>query len=326
VIEFINPYGWILGALVLPVWTLSFFGALGQGGGVYIPKQIKLQKNFFLSVGIWLLGLIGIVSLVYSFMGPRRVSGYESSRVEVSDIVLVFDVSRSMLAEDFLPNRLEAAKSIMIDYINLKPLARLSVVMFSEKVFTLVPLTTDLDVVKQAISEIDIGFLGSGTNIGDGLALAVGRLAQADAKSRVIILLTDGVNNVGSMTPTQAAEIARDRGVKIYAIGMGGDEDARIPLPGNFMGRKRYQTIPGGSIDEGSLKEISELTGGRHWMAQQAESLRQVFYEIDRLERSEVDSNSRAVYEELYYKPLLAGFILLLLTFFMRIFFLRDSL
>lgn len=324
-IEYSNPYGWILGLLVIPIWTIAYFGFYSQGDA-YVPKQVKLKQTTGYLIGIWIIGLVGLSSLTISFMGPRKVAGFESSKIEVSDIVLVFDVSRSMLAEDFLPNRLEAAKSIMIDYINLKPVARLSVVMFSEKVFTLVPLTTDLEVVKHAISEINIGFLGSGTNIGDGLALAVGRLAQSDAKSKVIILLTDGVNNVGSMTPTQAAKIASERGVKIYAIGMGGDEDARIPLPGNFMGRKRYQTIPGGSIDEASLKEISELTGGKHWMALQAESLRQVFFEIDRLERSEVDSNSRAIYEELYYQPLAIGFLLLIMFYFLKLFVLRDAI
>jgi Ca-activated chloride channel homolog len=324
-IEFSNPYGWVLGLLVILAWSLAFVGLINKQG-LYIPKQIRVHKKIMRRMFVWFVGSCGLALITYSFMGPRKISGFESSQIEVSDIILVFDVSRSMLAEDFPPNRLEAAKSIMIDYVNLKPIARLGVVMFSEKVFTLVPLTSDLEVVKQAISEIDIGFLGSGTNIGDGLALAVGRLAQSDAKSRVIILLTDGVNNVGSMTPIQAAEIARDRGIKIYAIGMGGDEDARIPLPGNFMGRRRYQTIPGGSIDEENLKEISELTDGRHWMATQAESLREVFYEIDRLERSMVESSARAIYEELYLKPLFIGLILFVLSNLLKTVFLREPL
>jgi Ca-activated chloride channel homolog len=323
-LEYTNSHAWILGFAAILLWSVGYY-RFYKRPELYIPKRASVKRMLLSRLIAWGIGVIGIAYISYSLMGPRQPYGIEESYVEISDIYLVFDVSRSMLAEDFPPNRLEAAKEIMLDYVNLKPTARLGIVMFSEKVFTLLPITFDHELVKAAIKEIDIGFLGSGTNIGDGLALAVGRLAQSNARSRIIILLTDGVNNVGSMTPNQAAEIAKSHGVKIYAIGMGGDEDARIPLPGNYLGRRRYQTIPGGSIDEDNLREISSMTGGRHWMAKEAESLRGVFQEIERLERSAVQTDGRVVYKELYYKYLFIGVILLLLSEIMRRYLLREE-
>lgn len=323
--EWQNPWAIILGAATIIAWTMSYFG-LGKAAQLYVPRALAMKKKWLFRALNYALGLTGILFITYSLSGPREPAGFDKNTMEVSDLYLVFDVSRSMLAEDFEPNRLEAAKSIMIDYLRMNPIARIGVIMFSERVFTLVPITADLKLVESAIGEIDIGFLGSGTNIGDGLALAIGRLAQSDAKSRGVILLTDGVNNVGSMTPIQAAEIARDRGIKIYAIGMGGDDDARIPLPGSYLGRKRYQTIPGGSIDEENLREISEMTGGRHWMATQSDSLRAVFREIDALERSEVESSSRVVYNEKYFVPLLIGAILFILSELVRRYGMKEGL
>ncbi len=323
--EFSYPYISILGVICFIAWGIGFL-KFGKKPEIYIPSSIPVKRRLVTKFLVFVLGTIAWILLTISAMGPKQSIGYDTNKIEIADIYLVFDVSRSMLAEDFQPNRLEAAKSIMIEYVDMTPQARLGVIMFSERVFTLIPLTTDLDLVKQSISEINIGFLGSGTNIGDGLALATGRLVLSEAKSKVIILLTDGVNNVGSMTPLQAAEIASKNDIKIYAIGIGGDEDARIPLPGDFMGRRRYQTIPGGSIDENNLREISSMTGGQHWMATEADSLRNVFREIERLERTEVDSSSRVIYKEIYLKFLMMGLALLVLVEGIKRFWLREVL
>lgn len=323
--EFSYPYISILGFICFIAWSVGFL-KIGKKPEVYVPSSIPVKRKLAAKSLAFLFGMIAWVSLTISAMGPKESIGYDSNKIEIADIYLVFDVSRSMLAEDFQPNRLEAAKSIMIEYVDMAPQARLGVVMFSERVFTLIPLTTDLDLVKQSIAEIDIGFLGSGTNIGDGLALATGRLALSEAQSKVIILLTDGVNNVGSMTPLQAADTASKNNIKIYAIGIGGDEDARIPLPGDFMGRRRYQTIPGGSIDEENLREISTMTGGQHWMATETDTLRNVFKEIERLERTEVDSSSRVIYKEIYLKFLAIGLIMLLTVEAFKRLWLREVL
>lgn len=323
--EFQNPYAWILGVAALLAWTVGYFRPFKKVE-LYLPRSTGVKRKLFSRFVIYVIGSLSVISLTIALMGPREPLGFEETTVDVSDIYLVFDVSRSMLAEDIPPNRLEAAKATMAEYVNMSPMARLGIVMFSEKVFTLIPLTLDHDLVKSAIDEISIGFLGSGTNIGDGLALAIGRLNQSTAKSKVIILLTDGVNNVGSMTPIQAAEIAKSKGIRIYGIGFGGDEDARIPIPGTYMGRRRYQTIPGGSIDEETLRVISTMTGGRHWMAQEAESLLQVFREIERLERSEVETNARVIYREQYFSYYLWGVLLLLLTELSRRYWLREEI
>lgn len=323
--EFTYPYIAILGLVCFISWSIGFL-KLGKKPEIFLPNSIPVKRKLITKFFVFIIGAAGWASLTISAMGPKESIGLDSNKIEIADIYLVFDVSRSMLAEDFQPNRLEAAKSIMIEYVDMAPQARLGVVMFSERVFTLIPLTVDLDLVKQSISEINIGFLGSGTNIGDGLALATGRLVLSEAKSKVIILLTDGVNNVGSMTPLQAAELASKNNIKIYAIGIGGDEDARIPLPGDFMGRRRYQTIPGGSIDENNLREISSMTGGKHWMATEENSLRNVFREIERLERTEVDSSSRVIYKEIYLKFLAFGLLLLVFVEGIKRVWLREVL
>src|SRR5690606_32519325 len=179
---------------------------------------------------------------------PKKPAGFVNDPEEVNDVIFVVDVSLSMLADDFKPNRLEVAKQKIQEFVDLRPTDRIALVMFSEKVFTLLPLTSDLKLVRQAISDLRTGFLGSGTNIGDALALGVARGLQSLAKNKVIILLTDGVSNVGTMTPLQAAEEAKNAGIKVYTIAVGGDGDARIPVPGGF-GRQRFQYIPGGSFD-----------------------------------------------------------------------------
>lgn len=259
-------------------------------------------------------------------MGPRKAKGFESDKIEANDLYLVFDVSRSMLAEDFSPNRLEATKRIMTDFVEMRPHDRIGLIMFSERVFTQLPLTTDLELIKKMISEIDIGFLGSGTNIGDALGLGVARLNDSIAKNKILILLTDGVSNVGTLTPVQAAEMAADLEIKIYTIGMGTEGNVKIPLPGTYFGRKRYQTIPGGSIDKQSLEKIAKITGGKYYMANSEEALVQIFEEIEGLERSELDVSSRIIYEELYHFYLFVGGVLFLFAEIYRRHVLKEAL
>ena len=197
--------------------------------------------------------------------------------------------------------------------------------MFSERVFTLLPLSTDLDLIKSIVNEIKTGFLGSGTNIGDAIGLAVARAAYSLAKSKVVILLTDGVSNIGSITPLEAAQKAKDQKVRIYTIGMGGDKDAQIPLGKSIFGKTRYQNIPGGSIDMKTLNKISKITNAKSYIAKDSSSLENILREIRRLEKTKIEKNERVIYKELYHKYLLIGVILLVLVDLSRKFVLKGG-
>lgn len=272
---------------------------------------------------LFLVGVAGWAYLSYALMQPRKPQKFSPSNIEVNDIVLCIDVSRSMLAEDIRPNRLEVAKERIREFARLRPTDRISIVIFSEKVFTLLPLTTDPSLVDEVLSEISIGYLGSGTNIGDGLALSVARAVNSDTKNKVIVLLTDGVANVGTLTPIQAAEEAKKFGIKVYTIGLGTDEEARIPV-GNGVFGTQYQKIPGGSIDYKVLKEMSDLTGGKFYPAKSEKALKDILDDIQKLEKTEIKVNHKIVYDEQYYHYLLIGLSLIFLVEVTRRLLLKD--
>ncbi|TNF32263.1 MAG: VWA domain-containing protein [Deltaproteobacteria bacterium] len=312
----------ILGALI---WSITYF-KVGKKAQVYLPKNLSKGRRTILRTLVFALGLISWGFLSFSLGQPRKPLGLTENNIEVNDIFFVVDVSKSMLAEDFKPNRLEAAKSKITEFVKLRPRDRIGIIMFSEKAFTLLPLSTDLKLIEQIISEINVGFLGSGTNIGDAIALAVARGAQSLAENKVIILLTDGVSNVGSMTPIQAAQEAKEQKIKVYTIGMGGREDARIPVGRTLFGRKQYQTIPGGSIDTKTLQDIASITGAKYYLAQNDQALKDVLLEIEKLERTEIESSGRVIYKELYLKYLFIGVIGLLLAELSRRFVIKEAM
>jgi len=322
--EFAHPYLFIIGTLGIIAWILIIFRPFKKAIIYYGDSSTK-NRSISRTV-IFLLGLIGWVLISISVTLPRKPIGLSNNKIKVNDIFFVVDVSRSMLAEDFRPNRLEAAKQKILEFVNLKPADRIGIIMFSERAFTLLPLSTDLDLIRRIVDEIKVGFLGMGTNIGDALALAVARGAQSLADNKAIVLLTDGVSNVGSMTPTQAAQEAADKDIRVYTIGIGGSKDAKIPLGGRAFGRKRYQTIPGGSIDTKTLQNIAKLTGGKDFIAQDSEALKDVLEEINKLEKTEIDASSRILYKELYWVFLVYGALLLLLAELLRIRFLKEEL
>ncbi len=189
----------------------------------------------------------------------------------------------------------------------------------------LLPLTTDPSLVDKVIADIKIGFLGSGTNIGDALALAVARGQNSQTKNKVIILLTDGVNNVGNMPPLDAARTAKDYNMKVYTIGLGTTK-SRLPIGRDAFGRQQYQNIPGGSIDIKTLDEISKLTGGKSFMADSENSLNEILSEIQKLEKTKINSSNQVVYDELFFPYLLFGVLLFLLSDLMKRFLLREAL
>lgn len=322
--EFKNPLLLWFGVAAGLMWALDYWKVF-QRAQLYFPQS---QSSYAwwkqsLRILLFLVGAAGWAYLSYALMQPRKPQKFSPSNIEVNDIVLCIDVSRSMLAEDIRPNRLEVAKERIREFARLRPTDRISIVIFSEKVFTLLPLTTDPSLVDQVLSEISIGYLGSGTNIGDGLALSVARAVNSETKNKVIVLLTDGVANVGTLTPLQAAEEAKRYGIKVYTIGLGTDEDAKIPV-GNGLFGTQYQLIPGGSIDYKVLKEISDLTGGKFYPAKSEQALKQILDDIQKLEKTEIKVNHQIVYDEMFYTYLLIGVAILFGVEVLRRLLLKD--
>jgi Ca-activated chloride channel family protein len=310
--EYKAPWLPVLGALVTVIWALDFWKIWwGHGlpiSGLSARKQLWRQA---LRLALFIIGLAGWAWLSYSLSQPRSSRTFSPSSREVNDIVLVMDVSRSMLAEDVRPNRLEVAKEKLREFARARTQDRLGLVIFSEKVFTLLPLSTDPALLDKVIADIDVGYLGGGTNIGDGLALGVARAAESETKNKVIVLLTDGVANMGNLTPLQAAQEAKKHGIKVYTIGLGSSEDARIPVGRSVFG-PQYQVIPGGSIDYKTLQEIANLTGGKFYPAKDAEGLSRIMGDINKLERTEIKVENQVVYDEHYHRYFALGLLLIL--------------
>lgn len=315
---------WLLsfGIVYILIWTIDFWNVF-KTPQLVAPLSFAKSRFNVSKLVVYFIGLIGLLYISYALTGPRKALKFSPANIKVNDIFLVVDVSRSMLAEDLRPNRLEVAKQKLREFAALRPTDRVGVIIFSEKVFTLLPLTTDPTLVDQILSEIRVGFLGSGTNIGDALALAVGRAQESKTKNKVIVLLTDGVNNVGNMTPSQAADLARDFQIKVYTIGLASSNDARLPV-GNGIFGKRYQKIPGGSIDLETLKMISQKTNGKSFYAQDSESLSEILLEIQNLEKTEIKNNSQIVYDEKYWDFLWIGFLLYILAELLKRFYIKE--
>lgn len=322
--EFQHVHYAIWGLVGLVFGIISFF-YLFKKPQLFIPKKYKKNGFPFLRILVFCVGFVGWLYISFALAGPRKPMGMDKNTIEVNDIFIVLDLSRSMLAEDLKPNRFEAAKQKIQDFVALFPKDRIGIVIFAEKVFTLLPLSTDLNLINKMVGQIRLGALGDGTNIGDALALGVGRLLQSLAKNKILILLTDGVSNVGTLTPLQAAEMAQEQKIKIYTIGIGGAKDARIPVGPNMFGVQRYQMIPGGSVDEKSLKEIATLTGGKFYMARDNKALENVLSDINKLERTEIEQSGKIIYEELYFKYLLIGVLLLIAAESSRRVLLREG-
>ncbi|MBT4792409.1 MAG: VWA domain-containing protein [Halobacteriovoraceae bacterium] len=314
----------IFGLFIFFLWALDYWKVL------YKPQLVVPLGNYTSKINImrvinFAIGTIGWVLISFSLAGPRKPLKIMPSDIEVNDIYLVMDVSRSMLADDLKPNRLEVAKEKLREFANLRPTDRIGIIIFSEKVFTLLPLTTDPSLVDKILADIRIGFLGSGTNIGDALALAVARGQNSDTKNKVIVLLTDGVNNVGNMTPLDAARTAKDYNIKVYTIGLGTIK-SRLPIGKDSRGNKQYQSIPGGSIDIETLQEISKITGGKNFMASSEDSLKEILGEIQNLEKTKINVKGQVVYEELFFRYLLFGLLFFFVSELLRKLFFKEVL
>ncbi len=258
----------------------------------------------------FILRIIVLALLVIALARPQSTSKGENVNTEGIDIVLATDISGSMLAEDFKPNRIEAAKRVAMDFIDGRPNDRIGLVVFSGESFTQCPLTLDHDVVKSLLGEVKSGMIEDGTAIGMGLATAVNRLKESTAKSKVIILLTDGINNRGSIDPLTAAGIAQTFGVRVYTVGVGTVGMAPYPVQTPFG--VQYQNMPV-EIDEALLQKISDQTGGKYFRATDNRKLKAIYDEIDRLEKTRIQvTQFHRHKEEFYTAGIMAGLLLLL--------------
>jgi Ca-activated chloride channel family protein len=292
--------------MILP--TVSTFQKIRSG-------KISFWRRELVSV----LRILALLFLIIAAARPQLGHGEEKVTTEGIDIILGMDVSGSMLAEDFQPNRLEAAKVVLKDFIKEMEGNRLGLVAFAKVALTQCPLTTDYHVIEQLINELDPQTINiDGTAIGDAIGTAVNKFVDEDIKSRVIILLTDGENNSG-IDPILTAQIAHDKGVKIYAIGVGTEEGAPIPQY-DVLGRKVYQRIGNKVVrtrlDETTLRQIADYSGGKYFRATDTTSLRQIYLEIAEMEKHKIETTEYTVYNELYSYFLVPGFLILMFELF----------
>lgn len=259
--------------------------------------------------------------LVIVLARPQSTSSYQDVSTEGIDIVITLDISGSMLARDFKPDRLEASKNVATEFISGRPYDRIGLVVFSGESFTQCPLTTDHAVVINLIRELKSGMIEDGTAIGEGLATAVNRIKDAGSKSKVVILLTDGINNRGIIAPLTAAEIAKTFGVRVYTIGVGTRGVA--PYPVNTPFGIRYQDVPV-EIDEEVLQKIADMTGGKYFRATDNDKLVQIYSEIDRMEKAKTDVRQYKVRDEKFLFPALIAAALFLAEILLRNTILRS--
>ncbi|MBR6346398.1 MAG: VWA domain-containing protein [Bacteroidales bacterium] len=258
--------------------------------------------------------------IVVAIARPRSRSEMERIDTEGIDIVLAMDVSTSMLARDFKPDRLSAAKDIAIEFISQRPTDRMGIVVFAGESFTQCPLTTDRATLINLMKDVQTDLIEDGTAIGNGLATAVARMKDSDAKSRVIILLTDGVNNRGEITPQTAAEIAKTYGIRVYTIGVGANGEAPYPVMTAWGPDVQMVKV---EIDEPLLKEIASTTGGTYFRATDNTKLAEIYAEIGRMEKTRTTVDSFPVYKDLYLDYALAALICLLAEMLLRAFLMR---
>lgn len=257
------------------------------------------------------LSMLGLSLLIIALARPQSVDEWSVSNTEGVDIVLCLDISGSMRAVDFNPNRLEAAKKVAADFINGRPADRFALTLFSSESFTQCPLTNDKAALINLLNQVNFGMIEDGTAIGTGLATAVNRLKDSNAVSKIIILLTDGVNNAGMIGPVTAAEIALEYGIRVYTIGVGTEGFAPFPVQTPFG--TQYQDVKV-EIDEKTLNQISSLTGAKYFRAKDEKMLVEVYQEIDQMEKTILDVEKYSKRKEEYFPFLLAGVILLSLN------------
>lgn len=316
-IKFANPEAFYLLLLVpLAIAWLWFKGSKSyptfQVSDLSIFPSRRSRWKEYLLYFTWLLRLIVFSLLVAALARPQSTSSRQDINIEGIDIMMAMDISGSMLAEDFRPNRLEAAKDVAKDFITGRSTDRIGLVVFSGESFTQCPLTSDHGVLLSLIDEIKSGMIVDGTAIGDGLGTAVNRLKESQAVSKVIILLTDGENNRGFIDPLSAAEIAKVYNLRVYTIGVGTIGTAPYPIETPFGIQYQQMEV---RIDEALLGQIADMTGGRYFRATDKSSLKAIYKEIDQLEKSKIDVTEFKKKKEEFLPFAFGALILLIIDF-----------
>jgi Ca-activated chloride channel family protein len=274
-------------------------------GFAKIPKSWK----YYFRHSVFVLFLSSMSFLIMALARPQSSNSWQNVTTEGIDIVIALDISSSMLAMDFQPNRLEAAKDVATQFISGRPNDKIGLVVFSGESFTQCPLTTDHATVINLFRNIESGMIEDGTAIGNGLATAVSRLKESNAISRVVILLTDGENNRGEIAPVTAAELAKTFGIRVYTVGVGTIGTAPYPVQTPFGVQVRDMEV---KIDEPTLQKIASTTDGKYFRATNNNSLSEIYKEIDKLEKSKIDVKEYSKKEEQYLKYAIAGALLLI--------------
>lgn len=312
--QFASPYCLWLSVLLVPIVGYYIWRTLQGGaairlssldGTVRAPRTLRLRLRHLPFV----LRAVALLLLVVALARPQQIEEHARTDTEGIDILLAIDVSGSMLARDFKPDRITAAKEVAASFIADRYGDRLGLVAFAGEAFTQAPLTTDQGTLQTLLARIRSGLIEDGTAIGNGLATAINRLRESEAKSKVVILLTDGVNNRGEIAPMTAAEIAKAQGIRVYTIGVGTEGTAPYPAVDMFGQMTFVQQKV--EIDEKTLRAIADLTGGRYFRATDKEKLHAIYDEINRMERSKVEVTAHLSYRERYLPWLLAALLLL---------------
>lgn len=318
--HFASPhYLWLLTVLAplagYYVWRTLQGGAAIQVSSVEGVARAPKTVRYYLRHLPFVLRSAAFALLVVALARPQDVERLSHTNTEGIDILLAIDVSGSMLARDFKPDRITAAKEVAGSFVADRYGDRIGLVVFAGEAFTQSPLTTDQSTLQTLLSRIRSGLIEDGTAIGNGLATAINRLRESDAKSKVVILLTDGVNNRGEIAPLTAAEIAKAQGIRVYTIGVGTMGMAPYPAV-DIYGMPTGSTVMAKvEIDEKTLREIASLTGGEYFRATDKTKLKAIYDQINRLEKSKVEVTERIAYHELFLRWLLAGMGLLLVEF-----------
>lgn len=321
--EFVNPeYFWLL--LLIPlllVWQI--FTWQKKQAAVRISSVSGFKSNGAnwlakLQPILVVLRMLALAALIIGMARPRMVDTSTQSRnIQGIDIVMAIDVSASMLAKDLRPNRLDALKEVAAQFIQNRKNDRIGIVVYAGESYTKTPLTIDKDILLKSLHDIDFGQIKDGTAIGLGLATSINRIKESDAKSKIIILLTDGVNNTGFIDPNTASEMAKSLGIRVYTIGIGTNGMALSPVAINQDGSYYFENIQV-VIDEELMKEIAKETGGQYYRATSSDKLEEIYEEIDQLETTEIEETEYVHYDEKFPLFIIAGFILLAIEYLLR--------
>jgi len=319
-ISFKNPEFFYLFLILLPMIAWYIWRQKKSGASIQFSTDMgfaKIPKNwkYYFRHSVFVLFLASMSFLILALARPQSSNSWQNVTTEGIDIVIALDISTSMLAMDFSPNRLEAAKDVATQFISGRPTDKIGLVVFAGESFTQCPLTTDHATVINLFKGIESGMIEDGTAIGNGLATAVSRLKESNAISKVIILLTDGENNRGEIAPVTAAELAKTFGIRVYTVGVGTIGTAPYPMQTPFGIQIRDVEV---KIDEEILGKIAATTDGKYFRATNNTKLAEIYKEIDKLEKSKIDVKEFSKREEEYLKYALAGAFFLIVALFLK--------